>query len=155
MVIATHGLLSKEPRYRHREDEECRAVLCSLVAACAEQTEEVTSILLSLCKRGRPVNEEPSEAMDDGGSNRRLTVRVPGWLQEVELPPPFSDGPSERVDETIQSVLLDSGTLNLHRSKITFPINCTISGAVLSCSSSHRGTCPSRVAPTAFRHQLP
>lgn len=110
VVIAEHCLLAKERRYRHREDEECKAVLCSLVAACAEQPEEVTSILLSLCKRARPANTS-SDVADKGSSKRRLTLRVPGRSQEVELPPPWPDGPSERVDETIQSVLLDSGTL--------------------------------------------
>ena len=110
VVIAKQYLSSRQPRYRHGEDEGCKAVLCSLVAACTERPKEVTSILLPLCNRG-PSTNKSSEVADEGRSKRRLTLRLPWRSTELPLPPPWPDGPSERVDETIQAVLLDSGVL--------------------------------------------
>ena len=109
VVIAKQCGSSSERRSRHREDEESKSVLCSLVAACSEQNEDVTTILLSLCKR-RPENGT-SKATDDRSSRRRLSVKLPWRSTEAPLPPAWPDGPSERVDEPVQSVFLDSGTL--------------------------------------------
>jgi hypothetical protein len=110
ITIAERHLASRQRPYRHGEADRCKAILSALVAACAERPDEATPILRSLCKRANAAQKRPGQ-VSDVVSTKRLTLRAPGQSREPSLPPPWPDGPFERVDGTIRSVLLDSQTL--------------------------------------------
>ncbi len=110
-VVVAMSFFARENRRYDPENKECEAVLVALVAACIERPDEVESVLLSICKRIRmPANA--LTVVSSEISRRSFTVVPSLHSRTVPLSPPWPDGPNERVDETVGTVLLGSGTLN-------------------------------------------
>jgi hypothetical protein len=107
-------------------DEVDRPVYEALLRAASEYPDEVGQIALELCHRRSPSREVLARVAaidDDHGKRRKRSAAdnpdeevrraVPGMYMHFErpLPPPWPDGPSERVPDTFIAVVMDPHTL--------------------------------------------
>ncbi len=82
------------------------------LAGAKELPERVAAFALDASQRATGAEETPSPGERPPVVARRVRVSGPLGSYEFEMPPPWPDGPSERVDEAFRKTCLDTDTLH-------------------------------------------
>jgi len=93
------------------EDEVDEIAYRAGLAAAQELPDRVVRFALEASQRRQPNGETPQAGAPYGAVVRRIRVSSPLGAYEAELPPPWPDGPTERVDEAFQKTCLDGDAL--------------------------------------------
>ncbi|MBV6626989.1 MAG: hypothetical protein KI793_29310 [Rivularia sp. (in: Bacteria)] len=103
----------QEERFRSSDDKFEETVYLAALAAVNELPSRLTSFVLQAC--GREELSLPASQDCDGkeeNSQQQVTIRSIFGTYEVELPPPWSDGPNQQVDLEFQNSCLEACALH-------------------------------------------
>lgn len=103
----------QEERFCNNDNKLEETVYHAALAGVNELPERLTTFVLRSC--GREELTLPASQDNNSGENensqQRVTIRSLFGTYEVELPPPWADGPSWKVDLEFQKACLEAGAL--------------------------------------------